>query len=97
MVIDFNDFGPKMKNGYGKMKIKMKMGTAQVAQRADSFIHWISHYPAEQMYSNQCFWQVFRTIPYLNLTYASTLSTKYGAIEKLLHLLYLPDSDLSSG
>ena len=27
------------------------------------------------MYSNQCFWQVFHTIPFLNLTYASTLFT----------------------
>ena len=39
---------------------------ASVVLRADNFIHWISRYPAEQMYSSQYFWQVFRhTIPVL--------------------------------
>ena len=37
------------------------------------------------MYSNQSFWQVFHTIPYLNQTDASTLYTNYGAIGKFLH------------
>ena len=35
--------------------------------------------------------------PILNLTYASTLSTNYRAIVKILHTFHLPDSDLSSG
>ena len=70
---------------------------APVVQRADTLIHWISHYTAGQMYSNQCFWQVFHTIPYLNLIYAFTLSTSYRAIRKILHTFYLPGSDLSSG
>ena len=67
---------------------------APVVQRADN---WISRYPAEQIYSNQCFWQVFHTIPFLNLTYASTLFTNYRIIVKILHTFYLPDSKLSSG
>ena len=33
-----------------------------------------------QMYSNQCFWQDFHTIPFLTLTYASTLFTNYRTI-----------------
>ena len=70
---------------------------APVDQRVDNFIHWISHYPEEQMYSNQCFWQVFHTIPFLNLTFASTLFTNYRTIGKILHTFYLPDSELSSG
>ena len=70
---------------------------APVVQRVDNFIHWISHYPAEYMYSNQCFWQVFHTIPFLNLTYASTLFTNYRTIIKILHTFYLLDSKLSSG
>ena len=70
---------------------------APVVQRVDNFIHWISRYPAEQMYFNQCFWQVFHTIPFLNLTYASTPFTNYRNIVKILHTFYLPDSELSSG
>ena len=58
--------------------------------------HWISRYPAKQMYSNQCFWQVFHTIPFLNLTFASTLFTNYRTSGKILHTFYLPDSELSS-
>ena len=46
---------------------------ALVVQRADNFIHWISRYLAEQMYCNHCFWQVFHTISFLNLTYTSTV------------------------
>ena len=76
---------------------KIFLVLAPVVQRVDNFIHWISQYPAEQMYSNQRFWQVFRTIPYLNLTYASPPSTNYRAIEKILHTFHLLDSDLSSG
>ena len=73
-------------------------GEAPVVQRVDNFIrHWISRYTAEQMYSNQCFWQIFHTIPFLNLTYTSTLFTNYRTIVKILHTFYLPDSDLSSG
>ena len=70
---------------------------ASVVQRADNFIHWISRYLAEQMYSNQRFWQVFHAIPYLNLTYASTLFTNFRIIGKILHTFWLPDSNLSSG
>ena len=62
---------------------------APVVQRADNFIHSISSYPAEQMYSN--------TTPFLNLTHASTLFINYRFIEKILHTFYLPDSELSSG
>ena len=47
------------------------------------------------MYSNQCFWQVFHTTPFLNLTYASTLFTNYRTIVKILHTFYLLDSELS--
>ena len=72
-------------------------GQAPVVQRADNFIHWISHYPEEQMYSNECFWQGFHTISFLNLTYASNLFTNYGTIGKILHTFYLPDSELFSG
>ena len=72
-------------------------GLAPVVQRADIFIHWISCFPEEQMYSNQCFWQVFHAIPFLNLTYSSTLFTNYRTIVKILHTFYLPDSELSSG
>ena len=68
-----------------------------VVQRADNFIHWISRYPAEQIYTNQCFCKVFHTIPFLNLTYASTLFTNYKTIMKILHTFYLPDSELFSG
>ena len=62
-----------------------------VVQRADNFIHWISRYPAEQMYSNQRFWQVFHAIPYLNLTYASTQFTNFRIIGKILLTFYLPN------
>ena len=72
---------------------------APVVQRADNFIHRISRYPAEQMYFHQRFWQVFHAIPYLNLSYASSLFTNYRAIVhvKILHTFYLLDSELSSG
>ena len=75
----------------------MPLDLTQVVQRADNFIHWISRYPALQMYSNQCFWQPpFHTIPFLNLTNASTLFTNYRTIRKILRTFYLPDSELSS-
>ena len=75
----------------------MVTNQAPVVQKADNFIQWISCYPAEQMYSNQCFWQVFHTMPFLNLTYASTLFSNYRTIGKFLHTFCLPDGDLSNG
>ena len=51
---------------------------------------WISLYPADKMYSNKTFWQVFHTIPYLKQTDASTLYTNYSAVGKFLHTFYLP-------
>ena len=42
------------------------------------------NYPVEEMYSNQCLCQAFHIIPFLNLTYASTLLSNYRTIGKIL-------------
>ena len=43
------------------------------------------------MYSNECFWQGFHTISFLNLTYACTLFTNHRTIGKILHTFSFHD------
>ena len=70
--MNFTETGMGLKLGIGHFG-----GLAPVVQRADNFVHWISRYPAERIYSSQWFCKVFLTITFLNLTYASTLFTNY--------------------
>ena len=46
------------------------------------------NYPVEEMCSNQCLCQAFHIIPFLNLTYASTLLPNCRTIGKILDIYY---------